>query len=108
MLDTVTHDCCEGGHLLKDKSFNQPHQKPHPLLHLTVAMAPSSFVTVQLLQTPKHVILDQEKVPPNISLKEVARHSSLLVCYATGMGPDVLLETASEFQETLHNEPWER
>ena len=108
MLDSITHDCSAAvSHhlvqLLKDKSFNQPHQKPHPLLHLTVAMAPSSFATVQLLQTPKHLTLDQEEVPPNIGLKGVARHSSLLVCYATGMGLDALLETASEFQETLHN-----
>lgn len=108
VLDTVTHDssAAVSGHLvqlLKDKSFNQPHQKPHPLLHLTVTMAPSSFATVQLLQTPKHLTLDQEEVPSNVSLKEVAKHSSLLVCYATGMGLDALLETASEFQETLHN-----
>ena len=108
MLDTVTHDssAAVGGHLvqlLKDKSFNQPHQKPHPLLHLTLTMAASSFATVQLLQTPKHLTFDEAEIPSNISLKEVARHSSLLVCYATGMGLDALLETASEFQETLHN-----
>ena len=39
----------------------------------------------------------------NISLKKMARHSSLLVCYASGVGCDALLETASEFQDTVHN-----
>ena len=108
VLDTVTHDSSSAvsGHLtqlIKDKTFNQPHEKPHPLLHLTVAMAPSSFATVQLLQTPKQLSLDKGEVPSNISLKGIAQHSSLLVCYASGVGVDALLEIASEFQETVHN-----
>ena len=66
-------------------------------------MAPSSYATVQLLQTPKQLKLDEGGNPSNISLKEIAHHSSLLVCYASGVGIDALLETASEFQETVHN-----
>lgn len=108
VLDTATHDSSSavGGHLvqlLKEKSFNQPHQKPHPLLHLTVAMAPAAFVAVQLLQTPNDLTFNQEEGTSNISLKEVVQHSSLLVCYASGVICDALLETASEFQETVHN-----
>ena len=36
-------------------------------------------------------------------MKKMARHSTLLVCYASGVGCDALLETASEFQDTVHN-----
>ena len=90
-------------HLLKEKSFNRPQEKPHPLLHVTVAMAPSSFASIQLLQTPKQLMLDNGEAPSNISLKEIARHSSLIVLYASGIGVDAVLETSSEFQETSHN-----
>ena len=110
VLDTVTHDssAAVNSHLvqlIKEHSFNQPQDKPHPLLHLTVAMAPAAFATVQLLQTPKQLTLRHTSNgnSSTISLKEVAKHSSLLVCYASGIGCDALLETASEFQETVHN-----
>ena len=109
VLDSVSHDssAAVNSHLvqlLKEHSFNQPQDKPHPILHLTVAMAPAAFASVQLLQTPKHLTLNHtNNGTSSISLKEVARHSSLLVCYASGIGCDALLETASEFQETVHN-----
>jgi hypothetical protein len=106
----VTHDssAAVNSHLvqlIKEHSFNQPQDKPHPLLHLTVAMAPAAFATIQLLQTPKQLTLNQSRngTTSNISLRKVARHSSLLVCYASGVGCDALLETASEFQDTVHN-----
>ena len=110
VLDTVTHDSSAAVnshlvHLIKEQSFKQPQDKPHPLLHLTVAMAPEAFAAIQLLQAPKHLSLSQPRNgnSSNISLKEVVRHSSLMVCYASGIGCDVLLETASEFQDTVHN-----
>lgn len=110
VLDTISHDssAAVNSHLvqlIKEQSFNQPQDKPHPLLHLTVAMAPAAFATIQLLQTPKQLALNQSRngATSNISLKKVARHSSLLVCYVSGIGCDALLETASEFQDTVHN-----
>ena len=110
VLDTVSHDssAAVNSHLvqlIKEHSFNQPQDKPHPLLHLTVAMAPAAFATIQLLQTPKQLTLNPSRnsTTSNISLKKMARHSSLLVCYASGVGCDALLETASEFQDTVHN-----
>ena len=114
ILSMLAHDgrTAVGDHLatlLKEKSFQELPTPKHPLLHLTVTMAPAAFAAIQLLQVPRKlpfVSAEPDKptsTRPSTYLKQIAPHSSLLTIYTEGINCDVLLHTASVIQLTSHN-----
>ena len=92
--------------ILKEKSFSLPPAPSHPLLHLSVTMAPTAFAAVQLVQAPRDSSgLRDKPRPPSRSMQlcELAKHSSLVTLYLTGLGCTALLYTASEIQQAALN-----